>query len=90
MKRVEDSGIQRDNLTGASGSQEMKAIAKEIRLHIFSEETLRLDNSETPEEGPTQDVTVSGLGSSGFSGKYEGFGNSPIQNGRKDSINLSV
>ncbi len=54
-----------------------------IRIYVFDESVLEKDASDEPEAPPKKLSTLSGLGSSAKAGggKYDGFGNSPINKG---------
>ena len=57
-------------------------IAQEIREYLFSDTVMEQDESTETEIPPQKQHNFSGMGGGGEnSGKYDGFGNSPIQKG---------
>ena len=56
----------------------MRKLSTEILLELFNEERVASDSSSQPEQLPVSAVSSTGMGSSNSTGKYEGFGNSPI------------
>ena len=58
---------------------QVRRLSKEILLELFNEERITSDSSSQPEQLPVSTLSSTGMGSSNTSsGKYEGFGNSPI------------
>ena len=59
----------------------MRKCRTDILVELFNEERIAEDSSAEPEEMPVSAVSSTGMGSfstSSTAGKYEGFGNSPI------------
>ena len=54
---------------------------QEIRIYLFSDNVMEQDESTEPEIPPQQQHNLSGMGGGEYSGKYDGFGNSPIHKG---------
>merc|ERR1719188_2783024 len=59
-------------------ASEILPSAKGSRVYIFDDDVVEKDDSAETEVPPKRLSTLSGLGSSGGAGKYDGFGNSPI------------
>ena len=54
---------------------------QDIRIYLFSDDVMEQDESTEPEIPPQQQHNLSGMGGGEYSGKYDGFGNSPIHKG---------
>ena len=78
------SGRQRLKEICVAGTEVMEQVRKyrtDILVELFNEDRLAEDSSAEPEEMPTSAVSSTGMGSFATgspAGKYEGFGNSPI------------
>ena len=67
------------DVTGTEVMEEVRRLSQEVLLELFSQEKVSSDSSSEPEYLPTSAVSSTGMGSySTSTGKYEGFGNSPI------------
>ena len=50
-------------------------------MYLFSDSVMEHDESTEPEIPPHKQHTLSGMGGGENTGKYDGFGNSPIHKG---------
>lgn len=50
-------------------------------MYLFSDSVMEQDESTEPEIPPQKQHTLSGMGGGENTGKYDGFGNSPIHKG---------
>jgi len=67
--------------TGTEILENIRKLSKEILLELFRDDKIAEDSSSSPETPKLPVVSSAGMGSYGTSsggGKYEGFGNSPI------------
>ena len=55
--------------------------SQEIRIYLFSDTVMEQDESNEPEIPPQKQHSLSGMGGKENTGKYDGFGNSPIHKG---------
>ena len=56
-------------------------LPQEIREYLYSEPVMENDDSTETEIPPKKQHSFSGMGGGESSGKYDGFGNTPIQRG---------
>ena len=54
---------------------------QEIRIYLFSDTVMEQDVGNEPETPPQKQHNLSGMGGKENTGKYDGFGNSPIHKG---------
>jgi len=88
IKSAPDYGSQHNTFTGTDTLEQIRTISKELLLQLFSEDSVARDSSSQPESVPTFTQSLAGMGSSTTkTGKYEGFGNSPIN---KNSVTDTV
>eukprot|EP00092_Neocalanus_flemingeri_P036041 GFUD01039241.1.p2 GENE.GFUD01039241.1~~GFUD01039241.1.p2 ORF type:complete len:409 (-),score=98.72 GFUD01039241.1:53-1279(-) len=79
IKSAPNYGSQHNSFTGTDILSQIRTLSKELLVDLFSEETLIRDSSAEPEVVPVFSQNLAGMGNStAKSGKYEGFGNSPI------------
>ena len=55
--------------------------SQEIRIYLFSDTVMEQDVGNEPETPPQKQHNLSGMGGKENTGKYDGFGNSPIHKG---------
>jgi len=88
IKSSPDYGSQHSSFTGTDVLDQIRTLSKELLRNLFSEENLLKDSNSEPEVVPTFSQNLTGMGNStAKSGKYEGFGNSPIN---KNSVTDKV
>ena len=89
IKSAPDYGSQHNTFTGTDTLEQIRTISKELLIQLFSEDSVARDSSTQPESVPTFTQSLAGMGSSitTKTGKYEGFGNSPIN---KNSVTDTV
>lgn len=88
IKSAPDYGSQHNSFTGTDILEQIRQLSKELLTELFSEDSLARDLSTEPEAVPTFSQNLAGMGNSTTkSGKYEGFGNSPIN---KNSVTDKV
>ena len=79
IKSAPDYGSQHDSFTGTDILEQIRQLSKNLLLDLFSEESISRDSDEAPEVVPTFNQNLAGMGNTTTKmGKYEGFGNSPI------------
>ena len=88
IKSAPDYGSQHNSFTGTDVLDQIRTLTKELLVDLFSEDTLLRDSGTEPEVVPTFSQNLAGMGNStAKTGKYEGFGNSPIN---KNSVTDKV
>lgn len=89
IKGAPQFGGQNNLLVGTAVLQEIQTLVDGLLGKLFDEDLRLRDESNDPEMPPSFNSELSGMGNTGNSGngKYEGFGNSPInKSGIGDSI----